>query len=301
MQNVVVGILETPARQFLLQRRTPSQSYAGYWEFPGGKVRRGESVADALRREIHEEVGVEVTAATPWLTRRWEYEHGWVCLHIYRARGWRGEARGAEGQTVRWASAHDEVAGLLPASKDLWKWLKLPAVMAISAAEIIGVDATLRALPAVARGDVMVQLRDKKLAAGERARLAAAIAASGCAWVANDDAALARAYGGGLHLSSARLMACSARPDFAWVGASCHSAAEIKRAADLGLDYAAVSPIKKTLTHVSAAPMGWSAFAELSAELPLYALGGMTRADLAVAQQHGAHGIAQMRQSWHPI
>ena len=114
----------------------------------------------------------------------------------------------------------------------------------------------------------------------------------------NDDEALAEKYNAGLHLSSARLMSSSQRPPFEWVGASCHNREQLQQAQTLNLDYAVLSPIKNTLTHVDAEPLGWSVFSDLMPELPVYALGGMQYKDLAAAQAHGAHGIAMMRSPW---
>ncbi|HSN63970.1 MAG TPA: thiamine phosphate synthase, partial [Azonexus sp.] len=90
---------------------------------------------------------------------------------------------------------------------------------------------------------------------------------------------------------------CARRPDFDWVGASCHSAGELARAAELGLDYALLSPVLPTPTHPDAAHLGWDEFSKLigGCPLPVFALGGMKKDLLATAQGHGAHGIALMR------
>jgi 8-oxo-dGTP diphosphatase len=98
----------------------------------------------------------------------------------------------------------------------------------------------------------------------------------------------------GVHLSSAALMALRERPSRALVGASCHDERELDHAAALGLDYVVVGPVKPTASHPGAAPLGWERFAALVRDrpMPAYAIGGLTRADLAAAREHGAHGVA---------
>jgi len=111
--------------------------------------------------------------------------------------------------------------------------------------------------------------------------------------VVNSDSG-AYPQGGGLHLTSADLMAATARPEASLVGASCHDARELERAAEIGVDYAVVGPVKSTDSHPGAPALGWDRFAGLARgrPMPIYAIGGLTRADLAEAKRRGAHGVA---------
>lgn len=104
----------------------------------------------------------------------------------------------------------------------------------------------------------------------------------------------------GLHLTSRDLAACTQRPDAALVAASCHNHAQLMHAIQLGLDFATLSPVLATASHPHGATLGWSEFALLCAtcRIPVFALGGMSRADLAMAQRHGGHGIAAIRSLW---
>lgn len=106
----------------------------------------------------------------------------------------------------------------------------------------------------------------------------------------------------GVHLTSARLMQCSARPDLKWCGASCHNAAELEQAERLGLDYVVLGPVMPTRSHPEAQVLGWQRFQALitNYSLPVYALGGLSAADLHDAWQQGAHGVAMMRACWVP-
>jgi 8-oxo-dGTP diphosphatase len=99
---VAVGILQRPDGQVLFAQRPPGKAYAGYWEFPGGKIEPGESAHDALVRELHEELDVRVTGATAWLTQQHVYPHAFVELQFFLVTQWQGEVRPQEGQQVAW-------------------------------------------------------------------------------------------------------------------------------------------------------------------------------------------------------
>ena len=119
--------------------------------------------------------------------------------------------------------------------------------------------------------------------------------------ILNGDEKIARAIDAdGWHASAARLRQSRRRPDFRFVGASCHDEREIARARELGADYALLSPVRKTISHPQTPPLGWPRFAAAAreAQIPVYALGGMTRRDLETAQANGAHGVALLRAAW---
>ena len=100
--DVAVAVLIRSDGKALLAQRPVSKVYPGYWEFPGGKVEPGEPVRDALRREIREELGIEVERAHPWIMRVFVYPHATVRLHFYRVYAWRGEPRALEHQAIAW-------------------------------------------------------------------------------------------------------------------------------------------------------------------------------------------------------
>ena len=112
---------------------------------------------------------------------------------------------------------------------------------------------------------------------------------------------LAHAAGAdGVHLDSTQLAQIDTRPDVDWLGASCHNQAELARAAELGADFALLSPVLPTLTHPGAATLGWASFSGWAAgsPIPVYALGGLSASDVELAQGHGAHGVALLRAAW---
>lgn len=291
--------------EYLLARRPADKVYAGYWEFPGGKLEPGESFRDALVRELHEELGILVRDTAPWLCREFTYPHARVFLKFFRVTGWRGEIEPREHSGIAWTRLGDSpaVAPLLPANGAILRALALPGVYAISNAAENGVDAELeRIRQALARGVRLLQLRDKTLAADVRRSFverAVALAAAfpGSVLLVNDDDALARNVGAGLHFSSARLHALDRRPDFAWVAASCHTDVDLARAERLGLDFAVLGPVLPTATHPGSPGIGWETFARLAerATIPVFALGGLRPQWLVMAEKHGAHGIALLR------
>jgi 8-oxo-dGTP diphosphatase len=291
--------------EYLLARRPPDKVYAGYWEFPGGKLEPGESFHAALARELFEELGIVVANATPWLCREFTYPHARVFLKFFRVTGWRGEIEPREHSGIAWTRLGESpvVAPLLPANGAILRALALPDVYVITHAAENGVEAELERLRrALARGVRLLQLRDKTLAADARRCFAERVATlvdafAGVTWLVNDDEALARHVGAGLHLSSDRLSALVRRPDFAWVAASCHTAADLAHAERLELDFAVLGPVLPTATHPESPGIGWEAFARLveRATIPVFALGGMKSRVLPAAQRHGAHGIALLR------
>jgi len=301
-------MLRADGREFLLAQRPDGKVYAGYWEFPGGKVEPGESVRQALIRELQEELGITVTECSPWLTRQFTYPHATVRLNFWRATAWTGEigiTAPLEHSAVAWQTtgAAATVAPLLPANGPILKALALPTTMAITMAEVEGVERQLERLEeALARGLRLIQVRDKGWPPAQRLWFAETVVRLaqryGALVVINDSEEIARRVGAdGIHLSAAALAQCTARPDWAWVGASCHTAEEIRRAGELELDYALLGPVLPTPTHPEAAGLGWQGFADRLAgtSIPVLALGGMKTELLAEAQGYGAHGVALMR------
>jgi 8-oxo-dGTP diphosphatase len=120
--DVAVGILIKPNGDILLAQRPPGKPYAGYWEFPGGKVERNESIFDALKREFVEELGLHVRSAEPWCGVEHVYPHAHVRLHFYISRDWHGEPQSLEGQALAW-QGNIEVTPLLSATIPLIEWL----------------------------------------------------------------------------------------------------------------------------------------------------------------------------------
>lgn len=305
--EVAAAVILRPDGAFLLGQRAPGTFYPGYWEFPGGKVEAGETPRDALVRELHEELGIEVRTAYPWVVREYVYEHAHVRLHFFRVPAWCGELRDHVHTALEWQQpGFTTVAPMLPANAPVLAALALPDFYGITHAGEIGAEAQLAALDhALSQGLRLVQLREPLLAPAERSAFARAAVErcrrAGARVLVNGDGELARTSGAdGIHLPAAQLMQTAARPDFPLVGASCHTRGELEHAAGLALDFAVLGPVQATATHPGRAGIGWSAFAAAIANcaLPVYALGGMARADLPAALTAGAQGLAAIRAAW---
>ena len=115
--EVAAAVLQRPDGSFLLAQRPPDKIWAGYWEFPGGKIEPGETSHHALVRELREELGITVTTAYPWITRVFTYPHATVRLNFFRVTAWSGELHPHEGQQFAWQHLPDiSVAPVLPAN-----------------------------------------------------------------------------------------------------------------------------------------------------------------------------------------
>ncbi|MCB1957992.1 MAG: Nudix family hydrolase [Rhodocyclaceae bacterium] len=305
--EVAAAVISRADGSFLLGQRAPGTFYPGYWEFPGGKVEPGEDARAALVRELDEELGIRAAACWPWLVREFDYEHAHVRLNFFEVPEWTGEINDHVHSALSWQRADAlTVDPMLPANAPVLKALRLPRRMGVTQASSVGVAAQLAQLEgALAGGLRLVQVREPQLATAERETLVrealARCRAAGALLVVNGDEALARRCGAdGVHLPARALEGLGARPDFEWVGASCHTRAELLAAAALGADYALLGHIAATPSHPGAAPLGWTGFEALTTGLPMpvLAIGGLGRADLATARAAGAHGIASIRDAW---
>jgi 8-oxo-dGTP diphosphatase len=121
--EVAVGILMDAHGRYLLTSRPPGKAYAGYWEFPGGKLESGESVEQALRRELQEEIGITVGPVSVWRTSVVDYPHALVRLHFCQVREWTGELRMHEGQMGSWERLPVACEPILPGTVPVLAWL----------------------------------------------------------------------------------------------------------------------------------------------------------------------------------
>ena len=305
--RVAAAVILRPDGQVLLAERPPGKPYEGYWEFPGGKLERGETPRQALVRELHEELGIEVRRASPWIVQEFVYPHAHVELNFFRVFAWDGDPHPRDGQAFAWQTPGAfDVQPLLPANSRVLTALQLPTVYGVTNASELGEDAFIaRATLAFERGLRMVQIREKDWSLERLAefalRLKEAARPHGAKVLLNGKVDEARALGlQGVHWTSRRLIRARSRPDDMLVGASCHDADELALAASLRCDFALLGPVLPTPTHPGAAPLGWEAFANQieGTRIPVYALGGLWPEDLDLAIDRGAHGVAMRRGAW---
>ena len=120
--DVAVGVLIDAEGRFLLTSRPAGKVYAGFWEFPGGKVEPGETVEQALRRELHEELGIDIGAVLPWKVELMDYPHARVRLHFCKVFAWQGEFEMREQQAMAWQQLPVQVVPVLPGTVPVLAW-----------------------------------------------------------------------------------------------------------------------------------------------------------------------------------
>lgn len=310
--HVVAGIVADISGRVLITRRPPGKHLAGCWEFPGGKRISGESRAEALIRELREELDLTVDEARPLIRYRHDYPEFSVDLDVWRVLAWRGEPRGLEGQLMDWVSPAD-LAGhdLLPADRPIMAALRLPDRYLVTGAFQSAVEFDARLTRAVAGGIRLVQLRVPGPHPDTLERLARRAVTicrgHGCQLLVNGspESAVGTALGAGadgVHLPSRYLDHLDSRPvpETMLLGVSCHDRDEMQKAVSIGADFAVLGPVKATSSHPGASTLGWEGFRERVAELPLpvYAIGGMSGADVTDAWNAGARGIAAITALW---
>jgi 8-oxo-dGTP diphosphatase len=307
--HVAAGALADAQGRILIAKRRERVHQGGLWEFPGGKLERGETPAEGLARELFEELGVRIRSWRPLIRIHHDYGDRLVLLDVYRVDDYEGKPIGREGQPLAWVAPDAMDPVLFPAAdRPIITALRLPNFYLISGADPARPDTFIRRLrKALASGIKLMQLRAHGLSDADYASLARLAyplcRGANARLLLNRDPELANKLPcDGLHLTSTALHSLHERPSQVdrLVGASCHDAQELRLAERLGLDYAFLSPVEATATHPNAQILGWKRFEELvdAAHLPIYALGGMTPAHLDRCIQVGAQGVAAIRGLW---
>ncbi|HSA90293.1 MAG TPA: thiamine phosphate synthase, partial [Burkholderiales bacterium] len=234
--------------------------------------------------------------AYPWITRVYTYPHGTVRLQFFRVFGWRNEPHPREDQAIAWQDPGAPMAApMLPANAPVLASLALPTEYAVTNAAGYGIAAMLSRLERrLEQGLELVQVREPGLGAPERDRFTQQVIGlahrHGCKVMVKSPFPGAD----GIHFTATELMKLKTRPA-GLAAASCHTRAELERAMELELDFAVLGPVKD-----KPPALGWSKFHDLRAfsSIPIYAIGGLTRADMEDAWRAGAHGVAMIRGAW---
>jgi 8-oxo-dGTP diphosphatase len=296
--------------EVLLARRLDHVHQGGLWEFPGGKMASGETPEQALARELEEELGIVPDDYRRLIQVPHRYPDQAVHLDVWRVQAFGGTPRGRQGQAISWVSPENLAHWAMPAAnRPICTAVRLPAEYLITPEPddprefLLALEHSLRA------GIRLVQLRARGLSLFDLRRLARQSVLLcrdyGAALLLNGEPEQALELGAaGVHLRSAQLAALSQRPltrDH-WVGASCHTPDELTRAAQLGVDFAVLSPVLSTPSHPERTPLGWRTFARWveSCPMPVYALGGVGRRQIETAWRAGAQGVAGVRALWKP-
>lgn len=309
-QHVVAGVIRNVNGEVLLSRRQPGRHQAGKWEFPGGKVEPGETSVAALQRELREELGITTGALAPRIEVPYRYPDLTVLLEVYDVIDYLGEARGMEGQEIAWVTLADLERLEYPAANlPVVTSLRLPDWYAISNVTNLGERIFLQKLEQkLESGLGLIQLREPGMNPESFAELAQHVISMAHTYRARvllntDDLRLVETSGAdGLHMNSRLLNQLQERPlpGSFLVAASCHDLEELQKAQQLNADFVVLSPVKETASHPQAEAIGWERFSILARHcaIPVYALGGMTTADIEVARKYGGQGIAALGESW---
>jgi 8-oxo-dGTP diphosphatase len=310
--DVAAGLILKPDGALLLGQRPADKPWPGWWELPGGKIEAGETVLQALARELKEELDIEVTHATPWVTYVHEYPKNIVRLAFCKVTGWNGNPTGLEGQNLAWVDpqARITVGPLLPATEPPLRWLKLPSQYLVTGIQHPeNLEPYLAKLKkAINRGVRLVQFREPEWAASGHAgslhqafeHVLAVCRATGAQCLLNSVHPQAWwTQADGVHLRSQDMQSFKRDvfPEQYLCGVSVHNQAELEQAKQLDADFVVLGHVCSTPSHPLESAMGWAEFAELAGQAgrPVFAIGGQSAQTMAIAQEHGAHGIAAIR------
>lgn len=334
--RVVAAVIRDRDGRVLLAQRPLHKHQGGLWEFPGGKVEAGETEAQALSRELTEELGLTPTALEPLIRIRHDYPDKSVELSVWQVTRWTGESYlaglsetphqlGREGQPVAWVSPDDLLHRPFPAANrpivsavrmpmrwritpalasltDLQSWAeqRLPAALQASSDQREGWLLRLPHWSAQHYAQAADYLQRFLLTHAAHERVALSL---------HGETALLKQWPAvtHFHLTQGQVQQCrtqgvvletlKARPEQQFT-AACHSADELASATQLGVDAVFLSPVLDTPSHPGAATLGWSSWASLvrGATVPVYALGGVTPSDAAYARSLGGQGVAGISQ-----
>ena len=308
MIKVAAAVIRRADGAVLLSLRPAHTTHGGLWEFPGGKLEAGERPIDGLARELSEELGIAIDAATPLIAVRHRYPGNIVELIVFEVHAWQGVAHGREGQRIEWVTpallaAHDFPAANLPVTTAV----ALPRVVMITP-DLGGDEAIFlaRLETCLVGGVELVQLRIRATGRQRQRVTTAALAACarhGARLMLNGAPQEASMLGvDGVHLNRHRLFEFKQRPVPAdmLLSAACHDARELAQAERIGADFVYLSPVEATLSHADTALLGWAGLRTLCAasHVPVYALGGMAPHSLARAVRAGCQGVAMLSGLW---
>ncbi|WP_425929808.1 Nudix family hydrolase [Pseudomonas sp. NyZ201] len=307
--HVAAAVIRGADGRILIARRGETQHQGGLWEFPGGKVEDGEAVEAALARELHEELGIGVSAARPLIKIRHDYPDKQVLLDVWEVDAFTGEPHGAEGQPLAWVSPRDLGQYEFPeANRPIVAAARLPGDYLITPDDLEAPHLLRGIQKAIAGGIKLVQLRAPNMydpkyrdvavdAVGLCAGKAQLMLKGPLEWLGDFPSA-------GWHLTAEQLRKYAPNgrpfPKERWLAASCHSAEELALAERMGVDFVTLSPVQATLTHPEAQPLGWDAAQQMidGFNKPVFLLGGVGPNERERAWQIGAQGVAGIRAFW---
>lgn len=310
--HVAVAVIQNQHGQFLIAKRPQDSHQGGLWEFPGGKIENNESVLEALKRELFEEIGVTLIQATPLIRIHHDYGDKTVLLDVWSVVEFSGEAFSKEGQKTCWAKQDDFRLYKFPAANlAIIKAIQLPSKYMITGKFNDEDELISRIQTSLNNGIKLIQFRanhlDEKIYFEYAKRIFTDCEDKNAKLLLNTSNKNYKKYKAskfshGLHLNSKEIKLfspCDKHEDLLF-STSTHNDEEIRLAEIKNIDFILLSPVKKTLSHPNSKPLGWNNFKQLTdnANIPVYALGGMSESDLKISKEHGGQGISAIGAFW---
>ncbi len=307
--HVAIGIIQNSKQQVLVSRRKAESHLGGLLEFPGGKVEKNESPPDALKRELSEELNIDVLDISPLIQIPYNYPNRNVLLNTFLVNEYHGNIIANENQTIMWKFLHSLDEKQFPdANIGILNALKLPRLFAVTPEFNEDVNFISNFEKVISNSYIeIIQLRSHSLNDQEYAKLV-----EQCVKLCKKDKvkliinrgskAFKRLGVAGMHLTSKDLLSIQTRPlsKEYLVGASCHNLHEIEQANKLGLDYIFIGPVIEKQHDKNRKTLGLDGFSELalSSQIPSYAIGGLLAEDVEKSILNGGQGVAAIRSIW---
>ena len=310
--HVAVAVIQDGHGQYFIAKRPQESHQGGLWEFPGGKVENNETVVEALKRELFEEIGITLIQAKPLIQIHHNYSDKSVLLDVWCIDEFTGKAFGKEGQETCWINKSELSLYKFPvANLKIIKAIQLPDKYMITGAFEDEKELLTRVQSGLKKGIKLVQFRAHSLSKVkylnyakqlydiceiEKAKLLLNTS------IENYKKYNAHQFSHGLHLTTKEIDSFSSEllENNLLIATSIHNQEELLIAENNNVDFVVLSPVNKTRSHPDIIPLGWSDFKKITAKahVPVYALGGMKEQDLKTSKDNGAQGIAAIGEFW---
>ena len=310
--HVAVAVIKNEHGQYFIAKRHEDSHQGNLWEFPGGKVENNETVINALKRELFEEIGITLVQASPLIQIHHDYEDKSVLLDVWLVDMFDGQAFGKEGQKTCWVKKDDLSLYEFPAANlPILKAIELPDRYMITGKFKDEKELLTRIQSSLERNIKLIQFRTQGLTeemyfdyANKIYQLCEKLGAKLLlnTSVENYKKYEADKFSHGLHLNAKEIGFFTAgefSPELL-ISTSTHNHDELKLAEKNKIDLVMLSPVNETMSHPDVIPLGWKKFKQIveKTNIPVYALGGMTEEKLNKAKINGAQGIAAIGEFW---
>ena len=305
---VVVGIIRNKDGAVLVSKRSQGSHLPGFWEFPGGKVEKGEEKISALQRELKEELDINVKELCPLIEVSYPYSAEEIRISAFEVFRWTGRPAGKEGQIIEWVKVNAVRSLRLPrANVPIVAAMELPSVAMITGPYTGDKTGFLRKTEECLRAGVsLIQFRPQT-SADDIVPLGKELVAlsnhyGARVFVNSDVEIFNRIAAHGFHVTARKLLSNSttAIPQNTPLSCSCHNPTEIRKAEELGAEFIYLGSLATTSSHPGRMGLGWTVAGQWvkASNIPVFALGGMVPSDIIRARHRGFQGVAMLSGFW---